>query len=286
MKYLITGANGMLGRDLSSHLSSMNLEYIATDHTSLDVTDQKQVFEIIESYKPDVIFHLAAMTNVDGCQSDRETAFNINAISAQYLAIAAERTKAILVYVSSMSVYGGEKDTPYIEFDPAFPQSIYSKSKYAGEQIIQQLSSRYFIVTAGWPFGGGIADKKFVGKFIQMAKNGDALRVVNDKFGAPNYTKDFAKAMLTLIDTELYGKYHLVNSGNYCSRYEFAKTILKYAGLEDLHIEQISSDSMPLPAPRPTMEVGLNFHLGLIGLGHIMRPWQEAIEEYIRTELL
>jgi len=182
-------------------------------------------------------------------------------------------------------VFDGAKSEPYTEFDTPNPQSWYSRSKYEGEKIVQQVLRRCYIVRAGWMFGGGHEDKKFVAKMLELAASRNELKVVNDKFGSPTYTLDISQAMIMLCRTEWYGVYHLVNTGVPCSRFEFAEHILDYAGITTRKLLPVSSAAFPLPAPRPRMEAARNLHAELLGL-NLMRPWQEALREYIIETLL
>ena len=293
MKILVSGANGMLGSDLCGIFSD-KYEVMATDLPSrisaketkkicieeMDVRNYDKIISIFKSFRPDFILHLAAETNVDGCESDIEGAYRTNTIGTKNIALACRKYDCIMVYISTGSVFDGEKNDPYIEFDTPNPQSIYSKSKFHGELMVQRFLDKFFIFRAGWMFGGGSEDKKFVAKILDLAKTRNELKIVNDKFGSPTYTKDISKGIMNLLDSESYGLYHLVNPG-YCSRYECAKKILEYAEVCTCNLISISSDEFPLPAPRPRMEALRNYHLELMGMD-IMRPWEEALEEYVK----
>ena len=292
MKVLVTGAMGMLGSDLCE-IFSQKIEIIATDLSNrisekknrkmafreMDVTDYDKIISIFKSFSPDIAVHLAAETDVDGCETNINKAYKTNAIGTKNIALACRKFGSSMVYISTGSVFDGEKEAPYTEFDMPNPKSIYSKSKYEGELMVQRFLERFFIFRAGWMFGGASEDKKFVAKILDLAKTKKELRVVNDKFGSPTYTKDISKGIMTLLDTELYGIYHMVNTG-YCSRYECARKIFEYAEFESCNLIPITSDEFPLPAPRPRMEALQNYHLELMGM-NIMRPWEEALKEYV-----
>jgi dTDP-4-dehydrorhamnose reductase len=249
------------------------------------VRDSGLVIKEIEKLKPDWVIHLAAMTNVDDCEKKPDNAFAINTLGTQHVALASQKVNAVMIYISTISVFDGHKCEPYTEFDIPNPQSWYSRSKHQGELIVEKLVSKYYIVRAGWMFGGGEEDKKFVAKIMGLANGRTSLSIVNDKFGSPTYTCDFANGIEQLLHTGLYGTYHMVNSGRYCSRYEFAQAILEFAGITTCSLQPVSSAEFPLPAPRPRMEAARNYQLELRNW-EWMRPWREALEEYMQTVLL
>lgn len=281
---LVTGGKGMLGTDLCRIFEDRGHSVTVTDVDELDIRDLSHVLAYVNDLKPDWIIHLAAMTHVDHCEQRPDDAYRTNTIGTQNMALAAQQVGAMLVYVSTISVFDGKKSTPNTEFDTPNPESIYSKSKYEGERIVENLLDRYYIVRAGWMFGGGREDKKFVAKIIELAQERDSLSVVDDKFGSPTYTYDFADGIEKLAQTGLYGTYHLVNTGDICSRYEFAQAILGYAGINDCQINPVNSAQFPLPAPRPRMEGAYNYSLELREMNW-QRDWREALEDYIKTVL-
>jgi len=282
MHILVTGARGMLGTDLCRILRERGHEVEATDIQEMDVRDFELVRRTVERWRPDGVFHLAALTDVDGCEKDPDAAYLTNTVGTQNVALACQATGATMIYVSTISVYDGTKCEPYTEYDTPNPQSWYSRSKHQGELIVEKLLSRYYIVRAGWMFGGGPEDKKFVAKIMELATQRPSLTIVNDKFGSPTYTHDIACGIEQLLGTGLYGTYHMVNTGGYCSRFEFAQAILAYAGNTTCTLKAVNSATFPLPAPRPRMEAGRNLNLELRGLDW-MRPWRQALQEYVQS---
>ncbi len=279
MKILVTGANGMLGSDLCPLMREHHI-VLATDIHELDVRDWGAVREAVHQFLPDVVIHLAALTDVDYCERRPDEAFRTNTIGTQLVTLACREVGATIVYVSTLSVFDGRKPTPYIEFDTPNPQSVYSLSKYQGERVVQALWAQHYIARAGWLFGGGTEDKKFVAKILDLAHAKLELKIVDDKFGSPTYTADFARGLRQLIDTGLYGTYHLVNTQGGISRYDVARAILDEAGITTCHLLPVSSAEFPLPAPRPRMEAGRNCHLDLLGLD-LMRDWHTALRDYL-----
>jgi dTDP-4-dehydrorhamnose reductase len=282
MKILVTGAKGMLGSDLCPIFAQQH-QILATDLEEMDVRQPQAVMDTFMSFGPDLVLHLAALTNVDGCQQMRDQTFLTNTVGTKNMALACGRTGAAMVYISTGSVFDGTKSEPYSEFDIPNPQSIYSKAKHQGELMVRELVREHYIVRAGWMFGGGIRDKKFVGKIISLAKQGQMLQVVDDKFGSPTYTKDMAQGILKLVETGWYGTYHLANVGC-CSRFEYARKVVELAGIDHCPMKPVTSESFPLLAPRPRMEAIRNYLLHLLGLDW-MRPWDEALQDYIVNHL-
>lgn len=274
----------MLGADLCRILHMRGYEVEVTDIQDMDVRDFDLVHRTMVAVQPDWVLHLAALTDVDGCERAPDEAFHTNTIGTQNVALGCQAVGAGMLYVSTISVFDGSKCEPYTEFDTPNPQSWYSRSKYQGELIVEKLLDRYFVVRAGWMFGGGPEDKKFVAKILDLASHRDSLTVVDDKFGSPTYTCDIASGIVNLLNTGLFGTYHMVNTGGYCSRYEFAQTVLDYAGNTSCKINPVNSATFPLPAPRPRMEAARNLNLELRGLNW-MRPWREALQNYINSTL-
>lgn len=283
MKVLVTGANGMLGKDLV-RIFAPHHELLATDIDTLDIRDREAVQRCVEVFRPNMVMHLAAMTDVDGCERRPDDAYLTNTIGTENVALACQATNALMVYISTISVFDGTSQTPNTEYDRPNPMSVYSASKYQGELIVERLLSRYYIVRAGWMFGGGPEDKKFVARILELARANPQVKGVSDKFGSPTYTVDFAQGLLQLIAMGRYGLYHQVNTGIPCTRADVARVAIAAAGLT-ANVIEVSSAEFPLPAHRPRMEAARNYHLDLVG-SNWMRPWEEALREYVQTTLI
>ena len=281
MRVLVTGAKGMLGLDLRD-VFEQKYEVVATDVEEMDVRDHGLVFQTMNEVRPDLVVHLAGITDVDKCEIEPDLAYSVNALGTRNVALACQRVGATMVYVSTLAVFDGTKCEPYTEFDRPNPQSQYARAKYQGEVVVRDFLDRYYIVRAGWLFGGGKEDKKFVGRIIELARARSELMVVNDKFGSPSYTRDLSSGIMQLVETGQYGTYHMVNPGPASSRYEIAEKIIEYAKIGNCRLIPCSSAYFPLAAPRPRMEAGHNHNLQLMGL-QFMRPWQDALKEYIET---
>jgi dTDP-4-dehydrorhamnose reductase len=281
LKLLVTGAGGMLGLDLCRHLAEAGHTVLAGTRAVVDVRDWARVQCVFAEFRPDQVYHLAALTDVDRCEREPEAALHTNVLGTQHVALACQAAGVPLVYVSTIAVFDGHKPEAYTEFDAPNPQSWYARSKHQGEAAVHELAHKHYIVRAGWMFGGGSEDKKFVARILHLAQTQRTLKVVDDKFGSPTYTRDLARALSTLSDTGLFGLYHLVNTGAPASRFEIAQHILREAGITDCELMPVSSAEFPLPAPRPRMEAGRNLRAELLGLDW-MRPWPAALAEYVR----
>jgi dTDP-4-dehydrorhamnose reductase len=288
-RILLSGSAGMLGSALCPTLMKRKHEVFATDLApttnemkALDVRDFKHVEAMVKDVKPDIFMHLAAETDVDRCELEPDHAYMTNTIGTQNVAIACQRQNIIMVYISTIGVFYGDKFEPYVEFDTPNPINVYGQSKLEGEKIVQSLLNKYYIVRAGWMVGGGPArDKKFIGKIIRQLDETQTLKAVNDKIGSPTYTMDFSRCLSDLIETGFFGLYHCTNKG-YCTRFDVAKKIVEILGQTDVTVEPVSSAYFPLPAERARSEMSRNYKLELLGLD-TARNWADALRDYIDT---
>jgi dTDP-4-dehydrorhamnose reductase len=274
VKILITGANGQLGRELIRQLQGT--DHLATDVAEMDITNQNNTLQVVESYRPDVVIHGAAYTNVDGAESNIDLAYRINAIGTQNVAAACLKYDAKMVYVSTDYVFDGTLGRAYNEFDLTNPQSIYGKSKLAGETLAKHILNKLFIVRTSWLYGDG---NNFVRTMLKLGNEREELRVVNDQYGCPTSTKDLANAMLALIQTQHYGTYHAANTG-VTTWHGFAEKIFELSCNDRVKILPQTTEELGRPAPRPKYSPLENMMLGLT-VGNTMRSWEDALEEYI-----
>lgn len=277
MKVLVTGANGQLGRDLVEILNVTH-EVFGFGSKELDVRNIEQCRQIFFQVKPDVIIHAAAYTAVDMAETDEDNAFAVNSFGSRNVAMAAEEIGAKLCYVSTDYVFDGTSAKPYKEYDNTNPQSIYGKSKLAGELLVQSLSKRYFIVRTSWVYGKH--GNNFVKTMLKLGKEKPNLKVVEDQMGSPTYTVDLCHIILELISSEKYGIYHASNTGS-CSWYEFAKAIFDESGYTT-EVEPCSTEEFPRPAPRPRHSVMDHQSIRANSFTDL-RPWQEALSEFIES---
>jgi dTDP-4-dehydrorhamnose reductase len=279
MRMIVTGANGQLGRALQAacHASRDDpAELIGVDLPQCDITKPQQAAELA-AFKPDVIIHCAAMTDVDGCARDPDQAFKVNAFGTQNVALACQRAGAAMVYISTNEVFDGTDLRSYMEFDATHPINPYGASKLAGEMIASRLLHELYVVRVSWLFAAG--GTNFITKILARADqpDGAAVRVVTDEVANPTYAPDLASAILGLIKTRHYGIYHLVNEG-YCSRHDYAVEILRQAGKQHTPVHPISSGQFQR-ASRPPAFAPLRNTVGA-ALGIQLRPWQEALTDY------
>lgn len=274
MKILITGAAGQLGSDLKDVLGGSH--DLALFDLDLDVSDFAAVSKASANFKPEVIINSAAFTDVDGCETQSDLAYSVNAIGAQNLALAARAAGAVYMTVSTDFVFDGLKTTPYDEFDAPNPLSVYGRSKLAGETMVREVCPEHFIVRTAWLYGRN--GNNFVKTMLRLADERDEITVVDDQLGSPTFSLDLARRMAELMDSGWYGTYHVTNSGQ-TTWNGFAKSILSLGGQNPDKIKPMKSADLNRPAPRPAYSVLRNYVSELRGLAP-MRPYEDALREY------
>lgn len=281
MKVLLTGSNGQLGRELTRQLEEKKIDHVGYDIPEFDITDKEKMTAIIVKESPTVIINCGALTNVDGCESQKDLAMAINATGPKHLAEIARDRDIVMVQVSTDYVFDGAGITidgvlrPYVETDPIAPKTVYGESKAAGEKAVSETLSKYFIVRTAWLYGDG---NNFVKTMLELASKHPKLTVVNDQIGSPTSTVDLAVAIIDLIHTEHYGLYHGTCQGQ-CSWYDFALEIFRLSEI-DIPVEPVTSQQFVRPAPRPKYSVLENKALNDLKMNHF-RPWQLSLAEYL-----
>lgn len=273
---LVTGANGQLGQELV-RMGTEKIRIVGYGRDRLDITNLDQCREVIADIRPDAIIHAAAYTAVDKAESEPDEAYRINALGTRNLAIAAREQAAKLCYISTDYVFDGIGAAPYNEYDNTNPQSVYGKSKRAGEILLQSLADRYFIVRTSWVYGK--YGNNFVKTMLKLASERDSVTVVEDQIGSPTYTYDLAQFLIELVQTEKYGVYHASNTGS-CSWYEFAKAIFEESGIS-IRTEPCTTEQFPRPAPRPAYSVMDHSAIRQNGFKDL-RPWREALRAFLK----
>ena len=276
MRIFITGHKGQLGRALYAALAEHTLT--GCDLPELDITDREAIGAAVADFAPDVVVHAAAWTHVDGCARDPERAYRVNALGTQNVALACAEAGAAMVYISTNEVFDGEATEPYREWDPPHPINPYGRSKAAGEWFVRHLLTRFYIVRTAWLYAPG--GRNFPHRIIQLADERGALRVVTDEVGNPTYAPDLAKAIAALIRTDAYGVYHLTNAG-YCSRYDFAREILRVSGREHVPVEPITLAEFQRASTPPRFAPLANTAAAALGI--TLQPWQEALAEFLKS---
>jgi dTDP-4-dehydrorhamnose reductase len=258
---LILGAHGMLGSDISVVFPDAQL----LGHRDLDITNESAVHAFIRDMKPSLVINAAAFTKVDLCEDEPDMAFAVNGESLEYIATACHKAGACLIHYSTDYIFDGSQPA-YNEASPPNPINVYGASKLLGEQNIQQYMDDYRIIRTSWLFGK--YGRNFVETILQLSKQMNVVKVVHDQVGKPTYTMDLAEKTQELITSDP-GIYHITNEG-ICSWYEFAKAFAS-------NVVPCSSAEFPRKAKRPAYSVLVNTKTSP------MRPWQNALEDYLTT---
>lgn len=279
-RFLITGVKGQLGYDIEKELRRRGEDIIlAIDKEDMDITDAKQVNEVINYFKPDVIFHCAAYTAVDKAEMNDDDARKVNYVGTRNITEASINVGAKLVYMSTDYIFDGTKEGLYTEYDIPNPKSVYGETKLMGEVEVRK-NPKYFITRISWVFG--INGNNFIKTMLRLSDTHDTLNVVDDQKGSPTYTVDLAKLLVEMAYTDKYGTYNVTNDG-YCSWAEFAKYIMevneKNTIINPISTEEYKQISNPNQAERPK-----NSKLDktkLVENGFSMLPdWHDAVERY------
>ncbi|MBV9849520.1 MAG: dTDP-4-dehydrorhamnose reductase [Armatimonadetes bacterium] len=291
MRILITGAAGMLGTDARRILAEQGHTLLSTDVgpaatgtiAPLDITDIHALRAVFGEFRPDVVLHGAAYTNVDGCERDPDTAHRVNALGTWAVAGAAEEVGSALVAISTDFVFDGQKGDRYTEFDAPSPVSHYGASKLAGENLARHACHRTYIVRTSWLYG--VHGKNFPYTMLALAKTKPELPVVADQIGTPTYTVDLVNTISEIIEAPLYGVYHVSNGGE-CSWADFARAVLQKTGLGHVPVRGITSDEyaemFKSPTRRPPYSVMRHYALELMGRDDL-RPWDAALDDFLAS---
>lgn len=278
MRLLVTGAAGMLGADVLDAAMRGGHEVAAFAHTDLDITDQDAVRRAFTASRPDAVLNLAAYTNVDGAEGDRQAAFAVNGAAPGHVARAAQECQAWTIHVSSDYVFDGTKRSPYLESDTTRPLSVYGASKLAGEQrVAREAPDSHTVVRSSWLFG--LHGPCFPATMLRLAAERDRLAVVDDQVGCPTFTAHLAQALLAIatdpeLRAELTGVVHLAADGE-CSWFQFAREILRDTGTA---VDPARTEDLGRPAPRPAYSV-MRTERG----PHVPRlpDWREGLAAYL-----
>jgi len=273
MRILIIGSNGLLGSDLVEDWQG-DVVIPATSRQA-DIRDLSQVRQLVARNHPDWIILAAGFTDVDASERDPDMAFAVNRDGAKNASIAAREVGAKICYFSTDYLFDGTADRPYEPEDPIRPLNTYGASKAAGEQAVREQAGHWLIARTSWLFGATRAG--FPEKILQAADNQPELKVVADQTGSPTYTRDLATAIRELVRAGAHGIVHVTNSGA-CSRFEFAREILRKAG-RTTSVLPITSTDADRPAKRPAYSVLSPKALATHGI--TLRSWQEALAAYL-----
>ena len=278
MKVLVTGANGQLGYDVVKELQKQNIECFGAKRKDFDIVDFEATRNFIINYSPDAVIHCAAYTAVDKAEDEKEQCYLVNFEATENIARICKKINAKLLYISTDYVFDGTKEGFYEVDDLPNPINVYGKSKLLGEQAVQNLLEKYFIVRISWVFGEH--GNNFVKTMLKLGKERKEINVVSDQYGSPTYTADLAPLLVEMIKTDCYGIYHATNEG-VCSWAEFAEEIFKIAGM-NVKVNHITTTEYFTKAKRP-----LNSRLSKEKTWKYfskLRIWNYGINMYLKGE--
>lgn len=291
-RILLTGKNGQVGSELQRALAPLG-SVIAVDSDEMDLVDADAIRQMLRSFKPSIIVNPAAFTAVDKAESESDIANKVNAVAPGIMAEEARKLGAVLVHYSTDYVFDGDKPSPYVEADNPNPQSVYGRTKLAGESAIRSSGCKHLILRTSWVYG--VHGGNFVKTILRLAKERDELRIVADQFGAPTWARDLAQTTAMALelwqgrgwDAKSGGLYHLTGGGR-TNWHGFAEEIVRQARKYDasladkqLVIKPIATHEYPVPAKRPANSVLANDRIRET-FGIVLPPWQESLAECVR----
>lgn len=276
----IVGADGRVGQEIKKLLNTREVEVLTTDKEDVNITNSNDVSAYALMNHPHYIINCAGLTDVQKCEEEVENAFKVNALGARNLSTAARKIKARLVHLSTDDVFDGNNSTPYNEFDNTNPQTMYGKSKLAGENFVKELASKHIIIRSSWIFGKG---DDYLSHILKMAKNGEKIHAAIDQVASPTSAKELAKMIVNLMFHGEDGLYHITCQGS-CSRYEFVQEILRLNGAKSEIIPVTAKEDL-LTAMRPSYSVLDNLMLRMSDLP-LLPEWKIALKEYMEENSL
>lgn len=277
MKLLVTGVKGQLGYDVCKVLSARGIEHRGVDIEDFDITNAQATHDYIAAYRPDGAIHCSAWTAVDRAEDELEKVRAVNAEGSRNIASVCKEIGAKLVYISTDYVFPGTGERFYEPDDPTGPLGAYGVTKLEGEQAVQALLERYFIVRVSWVFGKN--GNNFVRTMLRLAETKSELNVVCDQIGSPTYTADLAPLLCDMVVTNKYGIYHATNEG-ICSWAEFAEEIFRLAG-KDVKVNPVPTSEYPTRAARPLNSRMSKAKLEEMGFSRLP-DWHNALARYLR----
>ncbi len=297
MKVLVTGTSGQLGFDVMEELARRGYNGVGADranseaefeHVILDITDKEAVARVIAEVKPEAVVHCAAWTNVDAAE-DPENLSAVRAVNVdgtENLAKACREVGAKMVYISTDYVFDGSGERPWKPDDKNYaPINVYGQSKLDGELKVAENLEKYFIVRIAWVFGRN--GKNFVKTMLEVGKNHDVVKVVDDQIGTPTYTVDLARLLVDMIETEKYGYYHATNEGGYISWADFTEEIYRQAGI-NTKVERVSTAEYEKIAGKTVAKRPFNSRLDKTKLAEFgftpLPTWQDALSRYLEVQ--
>lgn len=275
MKIAVIGAKGMLGSEVCRVLAPAH-EVVPWDIEEIDITNRALTLDKLEDLHPDFILNTAALVDVEVCEKEPDTAWKVNAIGSQNLALAARALDCAYLYISTDYVFDGAAAKDYDEFAQPNPINQYGRSKLAGEKLSTGIWSRTYVVRTAWLFGH--RPKNYVERVLTAADRDGVVRMPEDQIESPTYSVHLAGAILDLISTGAYGTYNVTSTGS-CSRLEFARYVLSAAG-RSAPVEKLDADRISRAARRPG-RTALDCRLYRLVTGHALPAWQSGVDEYL-----
>lgn len=278
---LVTGCNGQLGNELqllASKLDDDDLQFIFTDVKELDITDRKAVYNFVEQHHISVIINCAAFTAVDKAESQPEFCDLLNHVAPGYLAEAASSVGGTMIHISTDYVFDGQGCRPYKEDDQTNPQTVYGRTKLAGEESVIRSCAGSMVIRTAWLYS--TFGNNFVKTMLRLGKERDELGVVADQIGTPTYARDLARMIMKAVTEGIVpGVYHFTNEGC-CSWYDFTRAIFRLEDIDDCHVKPLHTEEYPTPAHRPhysvldKTKIKQTYHTDI-------RWWEDALKECI-----
>lgn len=280
MKALVTGIKGQLGYDVVNELKKRGHEAVGVDIEEMDITDSVSVEKVIKEVQPDIVIHCAAWTAVDAAEENEDKCRLVNTKGTENIAKVCKAFDIKMVYISTDYVFDGQGTEPWKPDCKDYrPLNVYGQTKLEGEFAVSSNLKKYFIVRIAWVFG--VNGKNFVKTMLNIGKNYDTVRVVNDQIGTPTYTFDLARLLVDMAESDKYGYYHATNEGGYISWYEFTCEIYRQAGYSTKVVPITTEEYGISKAARP-----FNSRLDKSKLkenGFEPLPiWQNALERYLK----
>ncbi|MGC9539451.1 dTDP-4-dehydrorhamnose reductase [Streptomyces sp. UG1] len=289
MRWLVTGAGGMLGRDLVEELSTRGEQVTGLDHRDLDITDAEAADRALAAHRPELVVNCAAYTAVDDAEQDEERALRVNGDGPRQLARACAAHQARMIQISTDYVFAGDARTLYTEDDPPAPRTAYGRTKLAGEQgVSDELPAASTVVRTAWLYG--VHGRSFVRTMIGLESRLDTVDVVDDQRGQPTWSADLASLIADLgprVGHDAPGVLHATNSGE-ATWYDLAREVFRLLGADPARVRPVTSEAFVRPAPRPAYSVLAHGRLRQLGPAP-PRDWRTALHEAlprIRKETL
>ena len=276
MKVLVTGVGGQLGFDVMRELARRGIDACGADRAEFDITDLAATEKFITDYAPDAVIHCSAYTAVDKAEEEKEICRAVNETGTENIAKVCRAIHAKMMYISTDYVFPGNGENFYEPNDATNPCNVYGETKLAGEEAVKRFLTNYFIVRISWVFG--VNGNNFIKTMLRLGREREELSVVADQWGSPTYTKDLARLLCDMVQTERYGTYHATNEGvtNWA---DFAKEIFKESGIF-CKVHPVSTEEYPTKATRPKNSRMSKACLDAAGFARLP-SWQDAVRRYL-----